>query len=101
MNPSFVRPVSPMSGFSMQPSLGVAGSLTPDFVIGFQYGEDASRFLEELRDRFKKFSLELHPEKTRLIRFGRFAMRDAVRFDGRRKPETFDFLGFTHFCRVN
>ena len=72
-----------------------------DFVIGFQHGEDASRFLEELRDRFKKFSLDLHPEKTRLIRFGRFAMRDAVRFDGRRKPETFDFLGFTHFCRVN
>jgi group II intron reverse transcriptase/maturase len=72
-----------------------------DFVVGFQSERDASRFLEELRGRFKKFSLELHPEKTRLIRFGRFAKRDAVWKDGRRKPETFDFLGFTHHCRVN
>jgi group II intron reverse transcriptase/maturase len=72
-----------------------------DFVIGFQHGWEAQSFLEELRERFKKFSLELHPEKTRLIRFGRFAKRDAVRFDGRRKPETFNFLGFTHQCRVN
>ena len=72
-----------------------------DFVIGFQHGEEAQSFLEELRDRFEKFSLELHPEKTRLIRFGRFAKRDAVRYDGRRKPETFNFLGFTHQCRVN
>ena len=72
-----------------------------DFVIGFQHGEEAQSFLEELRDRFGKFSLELHPEKTRLIRFGRFAKRDAVRYDGRRKPETFNFLGFTHQCRVN
>lgn len=72
-----------------------------DFVIGFQHGEEAQRFLEELRDRFEKFSLELHPEKTRLIRFGRFAKRDSVRYDGRRKPETFNFLGFTHQCRVN
>lgn len=72
-----------------------------DFVIGFQHGWEAQSFLEELRERFKKFSLELHPEKTRLIRFGRFAKRDAVRYDGRRKPETFNFLGFTHQCRVN
>jgi group II intron reverse transcriptase/maturase len=72
-----------------------------DFVLGFQYEDDAKRFLEELRDRFSKFSLELHPEKTRLIRFGRFARRDCRRFDGRRKPETFNFLGFTHCCGVN
>ena len=72
-----------------------------DFVVGFQYEAEARRFLEELRDRFRKFSLTLHPEKTRLIRFGRFARRDARRFDGRRKPETFDFLGFTHHCGVN
>jgi len=72
-----------------------------DFVVGFQYEAEARRFLEELRDRFRKFSLDLHPEKTRLIRFGRFARRDARRFDGRRKPETFDFLGFTHHCGVN
>lgn len=72
-----------------------------DFVVGFQYESDAKRFHAELRDRFEKFSLELHPEKTRLIRFGRFARRDSKRFDGRRKPETFDFLGFTHCCGVN
>ena len=72
-----------------------------DFVVGFQYEAEARRFLEELRDRFRKFSLNLHPEKTRLIRFGRFARRDARRIDGRSKPETFDFLGFTHYCGVN
>jgi group II intron reverse transcriptase/maturase len=72
-----------------------------DFVVGFQYEDDARRFQDELRDRFQKFSLELHPEKTRLIRFGRFARRDCRRFDGRRKPETFNFLGFTHYCGVN
>jgi len=72
-----------------------------DFVIGFQHEGEARRFLEDLRSRFTKFSLELHPEKTRLLRFGRFAKRDAVRFDGRRKPETFDFLGFTHQRREN
>ena len=72
-----------------------------DFVVGFQYQDDAERFKEELADRFRKFSLELHPEKTRLIRFGRFAARDSRRFDAKRKPETFDFLGFTHYCGVN
>jgi RNA-directed DNA polymerase len=72
-----------------------------DFVVGFQYEDDGRRFLEELRERFQRFSLELHPEKTRLIRFGRFARRDSRRFDGRRKPETFNFLGFTHACGVN
>lgn len=72
-----------------------------DFVIGFQHERDAKCFLEELCGRFKRFSLELHPEKTRLIRFGRFARRDAVRFDGRRKPETFNFLGFTHHCGMS
>jgi RNA-directed DNA polymerase len=71
-----------------------------DFVVGFQYEADARRFLEELRDRFRKFSLDLHPDKTRLIRFGRFARQDAGRKDGRRKPETFNFLGFTHQCGV-
>jgi RNA-directed DNA polymerase len=71
-----------------------------DFVVGFQYEADARRFLEELRDRFRRFSLDLHPEKTRLIRFGRFARRDAVQIDGKRKPETFNFLGFTHYSGV-
>ena len=71
-----------------------------DFVVGFQYEDDAKRFHTELHDRLEKFSLKLHPEKTRLIRFGRFARRDSRRFDGRKKPETFDFLGFTHYCSV-
>lgn len=68
-----------------------------DFIVGFQYRSDAERFRRELRDRLKQFSLELHPEKTRLIEFGRFAV------DTRAKaklgaPETFNFLGFTHAC---
>jgi transposase-like protein len=50
-----------------------------------------------LKERLKRFGLELHPKKTRLLRFGRFAMADCHK-DGRRKPETFDFLGFTHYC---
>ena len=69
-----------------------------DFVMGFQYYEDAEKFLKELRETFRSYSLELHPEKTRLIRFGRFATEDCKRKDGRRKPETFNFLGFTHYC---
>ena len=55
------------------------------------------RFLGDLRDRLAQFALELHPDKTRLIEFGRYAARDRrARGDG--KPETFDFLGFTHIC---
>jgi group II intron reverse transcriptase/maturase len=68
-----------------------------DVVVGFQYRDDAERFLAELRERFAKFNLELHPEKTRLIQFGRFAAKDR-KARGLRKPETFDFLGFTHIC---
>lgn len=68
-----------------------------DFVMGFQYEEDARAMHEALALRLAKFGLELHPDKTRIIRFGRFASADAVR-DGRAKPETFDFLGFTHLC---
>jgi group II intron reverse transcriptase/maturase len=68
-----------------------------DFIVGFQHRADAERFLGELRERFAKFNLELHPDKTRLIEFGRFADRDRRgRDDG--KPETFNFLGFTHAC---
>ena len=69
-----------------------------DFVVGFQNRKDAERFLKELQERLEKFSLFLHPDKTRLIRFGRFARLDSKRYDGRRKPETFNFLGFTHYC---
>jgi group II intron reverse transcriptase/maturase len=68
-----------------------------DITIGFEHEEDAQRFLIALRERFAKFGLELHPDKTRLIEFGRRAARDrATR--GLGKPETFDFLGFTHIC---
>ena len=68
-----------------------------DYVAGFEHREDAERFLADLRDRFAQFALELHPDKTRLIEFGRFAARDRER-RGDRKPETFEFLGFTHMC---
>ncbi len=68
-----------------------------DFVVGFQHLGDAKRFLAELRKRFAKFNLELHPDKTRLIEFGRFAAQDRKE-RGLGKPETFDFLGFTHIC---
>ena len=66
-----------------------------DFAVGFEHREDAERFLAELSERFAKFGLELKAEKTRLIEFGRFAASNrAAR--GLGKPETFDFLGFTH-----
>ena len=68
-----------------------------DFTMGFEYQEDAQRFLVELRERFAKFGLELHPDKTRLIEFGRFAATNR-QARGLGKPETFDFLGFTHIC---
>ena len=68
-----------------------------DFVLGFQHEDDARRFLAELKERLAEFHLELHPEKTRLIEFGRFATERRGRF-GLGRPETFDFLGFTHFC---
>jgi len=69
-----------------------------DIVIGFQYHADAVQFLAELRDRMRKFSLELHPTKTRLLAFGRFAAKRRQEQGVRGAPETFDFLGFTHIC---
>jgi len=68
-----------------------------DTVVGFQRRSDAERFLNELRLRLQKFGLELHPQKTRIIEFGRFAERNR-KAQGLRKPETFAFLGFTHIC---
>lgn len=68
-----------------------------DFVVGFQHRQDAERFLLELRERFAKFALELHPDKTRLIEFGRFAAENRRR-RGEGKPASFNFLGFTHIC---
>jgi len=71
-----------------------------DFVIGFQYHSEAKAFYQELCLRLDKFGLRLNEEKTRLIEFGRFAAKDR-RNRGEGKPETFDFLGFTHICAVS
>jgi RNA-directed DNA polymerase len=68
-----------------------------DWVAGFQYVRDAERFQREVTERLARFGLKLHERKTRLIEFGRFA-RENCRRRGRRKPHTFDFLGFTHCC---
>jgi len=68
-----------------------------DFVLGFQHRHEAEQFLDGLRARFAKFGLELHPGKTRLIEFGRYATQNRTR-RGAGKPETFNFLGFTHIC---
>jgi hypothetical protein len=68
-----------------------------DLVVGFENRTEAERFLEAFRERLAKFGLELHPEKTRRIEFGRFAAQDREK-RGEGKPETFTFLGFTHYC---
>ena len=68
-----------------------------DIVMGFQHERDAKRFMDEMRQRLEKFELSLHPEKTRLIEFGRYAAKDR-KARGLGKPETFNFLGFTHIC---
>jgi RNA-directed DNA polymerase len=68
-----------------------------DFIVGFQHESDARRFLDEMRERLREFALTLHPEKTRLIEFGRFAAERRER-RGLGKPETFNFLGFTFIC---
>jgi RNA-directed DNA polymerase len=61
-----------------------------DTIVGFQHEQEARTFLDELKERMCKFELALHPDKTRLIRFGRHAAK--------RREKLFDFLGFTHFC---
>jgi group II intron reverse transcriptase/maturase len=71
-----------------------------DFVIGFQYYEEAVIFLAALHRRVSKYELTLHPHKTRLIEFGKYASGNRKR-KGKGKPETFDFLGFTHMCSKN
>ena len=68
-----------------------------DFVAGFQHRYEAERFLAELRERFAHFGLQLHADKTRIVEFGRFAAQNR-RQRGQGKPETFNFLGFTHIC---
>jgi RNA-directed DNA polymerase len=71
-----------------------------DFVMGFQYEQDARAMREALSARLAEFGLELHPDKTRVLRFGRFAHGRCDR-EGRKRPETFDFLGFTHIAGVD
>ena len=68
-----------------------------DFIVGFQHEADARRFLDEMRKRLQEFALSLHPDKTRLIEFGRFAAANREQ-RGLGKPETFNFLGFTFMC---
>ena len=68
-----------------------------DFVTGFQHRREAEHFLNDLRERLARFGLALHPDKTWLIEFGRFANADRTN-RGQGKPETFEFLGMTHFC---
>ncbi len=75
-------------------------SFTLDIILGFQHQADADRFLENLQERLGMFGLELHPDKTRRIEFGRFAEENRRR-RGEGKPETFDFLGFTHISGKN
>ena len=67
-------------------------------VVGFQHKRDAEQFLNDLKERLECFGLDLHPDKTRLIEFGRFARKNR-QHRGLGKPETFDFLGFTHYCK--
>ena len=78
----------------------IAVRYADDFIVGFQHRVDAEGFLAELKERFRKFGLEVHPDKTRLLEFGRYA---AERRQRRRqgKPETFDFLGLTHICATD
>ena len=80
---------------SVRTAMSWSSGIADDNVLGFQYRADADRFLTEFRERLGKFGLELHPDKTRRIEFGRFAEHDRKK-RGEGKPETFDFLGFTH-----
>ena len=68
-----------------------------DVVVGFQFKRDAEQYLKDVRERLAGFGLELHSEKTRIVEFGWFAEQNRKE-RGKRRPETFDFLGFTHFC---
>jgi len=75
----------------------IAVRYADDWIAGFQHRDDAERFWRAVSERLGQFGLKLHPDKTRLIEFGRFA-RDNRRRRGQGKPDTFDFLGFTHCC---
>jgi len=75
----------------------IAVRYADDIVMGFQHRNEAEQFLQMMRERLGEYGLELHPAKTRLVEFGRFAMSNRSR-QGKGKPETFEFLGFTHIC---
>jgi len=77
----------------------IAMPYADDLVFGFEHRADPERFLAEFQERLAKFGLELHPEKTKLIEFGRFATVDRKQ-RGEGKTETFTFLGFTHHCGI-
>src|SRR5262249_757754 len=68
-----------------------------DTIVGFEHRHEAEQFLADLKARLARFGLALHPDKTRLIEFGRCAIANR-RTQGLGKPESFDFLGFTHYC---
>lgn len=70
-----------------------------DFICCFKYEGDSRRFLESLKERLAKFGLELAADKTRVIQFGKYA-DERVKGKGIKRPETFDFLGFTHYCNT-
>ena len=78
----------------------IAIRFADDLVVGFEHRAEAERFVKEFTERLAKFGLELHPEKTRLIEFGRFA-RGNRQARGEGEPESFTFLGFTHKCGTN
>jgi RNA-directed DNA polymerase len=75
----------------------IVGRFADDIVVGFQGRSDAKQFWAELTERMRRFGLELHPEKTRLLAFGPYAVQTRKQW-GEGKPETFNFLGFTHIC---
>src|SRR5262249_16415159 len=77
---------------------GIIGRYCDDFLVGFQHDCDAQRFLHDLCERLARFKLELHPEKTRLVAFGRFARERHQEKGISGAPPTFNFLGFTHCC---
>ena len=79
----------------------VAVRFADDFIVGFEHEEDGRRFLDELRERLRKFALELHPDKTCLIEFGRYARANRHKRGERGAPETFCSLGFVHICGLS
>src|SRR6516225_4635784 len=88
----------PTSGGSDAPPADViVVRYADDSIVGFEHRHEAEQFLADLKERLARFGLNLHPEKTRLIEFGRYAIANR-RARGLGKPEMFDFLGFKHYC---